>query len=98
MRQRIFQNGRGIMIVSLGVVGMFAMLPFAGVAWAMARNDLRKLRRGIALPYQARLAKAGVVLGAVGCVSSALGIGAFVAAGTLLAGGVCFIGIAVGLG
>ena len=98
MRNRIFQNGRGIVIVSLGVIGMFAMLPFAGVAWAMARNDLRKLRRGIALPYKARLAKAGVALGAIGCISSALGIGALVAAGTLLAGGACFIGIAVGLG
>ena len=63
------EEGRGAIILVLGILSISALGPIVGIpAWLMANKDLKKISGGIIPESERSIVKAGKILGIIGTV------------------------------
>ena len=67
---------RGGVILTLGLLGLFGLLPLGAAAWAMANRDLDRMDDGLVDRAGEGLTRAGKVLAAVGLIGACTVLGA----------------------
>ena len=69
------ERGRGALILVLGILSIVMFGFITGIpAWVMGHTDLRRMREGKVEPSDEGLARAGMILGIIGTVISALAL------------------------
>jgi hypothetical protein len=61
------EEGRGVLILVLGIVSLVSLGPFVGIpAWVMGNTDLKKIAAGRIPQSERSNTKAGMILGIIG--------------------------------
>ncbi len=65
---------RGVVVLTLGILGLIICAPLGVVAWVMGRKDLAEMRAGRMDPSGMGLTQAGYITGIIGSIFLILGL------------------------
>ena len=66
---------RGVVVLTLGILGFLVCFICGIIAWVMGNNDLREMRAGTMDPSGQGLTQAGRICGMIGVILTIVGVG-----------------------